>query len=203
MSDNTKERLFDQFPPVPTAQWEEVIAADLKGADYDKKLVWRTAEGFSVRPYYRAEDLAKVPFLGSAPGEYPFVRGARTDNAWRVHQTVAVTDPRTANAEALAALAAGCDSIGFRIGSDEFTAADLDALMDGIVLGAVELVFEGRGIRRVAEMMLARLDRQGIDPDEVRILFAIDPIINKLSLKGEFGCCGASRTGNQQETCCE
>ncbi len=203
MSDNTKERLFDQFPPVSTEQWEQVIAADLKGADYDKKLVWRTAEGFSVRPYYRAEDLASVPFMGTAPGDFPFVRGTRNNNSWRIHQTVAVTDPRKANAEALAALDAGCDSIGFRIEKGEFTAADLDALLSQIVLGAVELVFEGRGIRHVAEMVLKRLDQQGIDPDEVRILFAIDPIVNKLSLRGEFGCCGASRTGNQQATCCE
>ncbi len=188
MADNTKERLFDQFPPVSTEQWEQVIAADLKGADYDKKLVWRTAEGFSVRPYYRAEDLAKVPFLGSAPGEFPFVRGARTCNAWRIHQTVGVVDPRTANSEALAALDAGCDSIGFRIESDEFTAADLDTLLSQIVLGAVEIVFEGRSVRRIAEMMLDRLEKQGIDPDQVRIMFAIDPIINKLSLQGEFGC---------------
>jgi methylmalonyl-CoA mutase len=30
------------FPPVATEQWEAAIRADLKGADYDKKLVWRT-----------------------------------------------------------------------------------------------------------------------------------------------------------------
>ena len=48
------EKLFTEFPPVTTEQWEEVINKDLKGADYDKKLVWKTQEGFSVRPYYRA-----------------------------------------------------------------------------------------------------------------------------------------------------
>jgi methylmalonyl-CoA mutase len=46
------------FPAVPTAAWEEAIAKDLKGADYEKKLVWRTEEGIAVRPYYRKEDLA-------------------------------------------------------------------------------------------------------------------------------------------------
>ena len=57
MANNTEEKLFSQFPPVSTEQWEAVITADLKGADYQKKLVWRTTEGFNVRPYYRAEDL--------------------------------------------------------------------------------------------------------------------------------------------------
>ena len=46
------------FAPVPTDVWEAAIAKDLKGADYDKKLVWRTEEGLALRPYYRNEALA-------------------------------------------------------------------------------------------------------------------------------------------------
>ena len=49
--------MWDEFPPVSTAEWEEAIRANLKGADYDKKLLWRTDEGITVRPFYRAEDL--------------------------------------------------------------------------------------------------------------------------------------------------
>jgi methylmalonyl-CoA mutase len=52
--------LAKEFPPVPTATWEAAIAKDLKGADYEKKLVWRTEEGIAVRPYYRAEGVAKL-----------------------------------------------------------------------------------------------------------------------------------------------
>ena len=57
MANTNREKLFTEFPPVSTEQWEAVIATDLKGADYDRKLVWKTAEGFNVRPYYRAENL--------------------------------------------------------------------------------------------------------------------------------------------------
>ena len=53
-----KLNLAGEFPAVPTAEWEEAIAKDLKGADYEKKLVWRTEEGIAVRPYYRKENLA-------------------------------------------------------------------------------------------------------------------------------------------------
>ncbi|MDR0843034.1 MAG: methylmalonyl-CoA mutase family protein [Acidobacteriota bacterium] len=57
--DNAKKlNLAVEFPPTPTAEWEATITKDLKGADYEKKLVWRTEEGFSVRPYYRSENLA-------------------------------------------------------------------------------------------------------------------------------------------------
>ena len=196
-----KEKLFAEFPPVPTEKWEEVITADLKGADYDKKLVWKTAEGFNVRPYYRAEDLAKVPFMAAVPGAFPFVRGVCACNDWRVHQTIAVDDARKANLEALAILDAGCDSIGFCIGREDFSAADLDTLLSQIVLGAIEVVFCGKGARNIAELMLARLDKSGIDPGEVRISFAIDPIVKKLSLEGAFGCCedGSKCTANIAE----
>jgi methylmalonyl-CoA mutase len=49
--------MWEEFPAIPTAEWEAAIRADLKGADYDKKLLWRTDEGITVRPFYRAEDL--------------------------------------------------------------------------------------------------------------------------------------------------
>jgi methylmalonyl-CoA mutase len=65
------------FPPVPTAVWEAAIAKDLKGADYEKKLVWRTDEGIPVRPYYRAENMADLEAqTATAPGQFPFVRGS-------------------------------------------------------------------------------------------------------------------------------
>ena len=40
MANTKSEKLFTEFPPVPTEKWEEVITADLKGADYERKLVW-------------------------------------------------------------------------------------------------------------------------------------------------------------------
>ena len=66
-----KKRLFEEFPPVSTQEWEAVIEKDLKGADYKKKLVWSTAEGFNVKPYYRAENLADIPWTGMAPNQFP------------------------------------------------------------------------------------------------------------------------------------
>lgn len=68
-------RLRDDFPPVATEDWERAIRADLAGADYDRKLVWRTAEGIAVKPYYRREDLRGLePQTHSRPGAFPFVR---------------------------------------------------------------------------------------------------------------------------------
>jgi len=71
-----------EFPPVPTPEWEKAIAKDLKGADYDKKLVWRTEEGLSVRPYYRQENLTGL----EGPLEF-----RRTGRGW---ETAPAAEPK-------------------------------------------------------------------------------------------------------------
>jgi methylmalonyl-CoA mutase len=68
--------LSADFPPVPTADWEAAIAKDLKGADYEKKLAWRTEEGVVVRPYYRRDALEPLgELIDLAPGQFPYTRG--------------------------------------------------------------------------------------------------------------------------------
>ena len=186
MANTKSEKLFTEFPPVPTEKWEEVITADLKGADYERKLVWKTGEGFNVRPYYRAENLEGIKFLGSQAGEFPYVRGTHAHNRWRVHQTVSVVCPKEANAEALKILNAGVDSLGFCIASADFSAADLDMLLKDICIPAVEITFCGEKMANVAELVLAKVEKEGIAKEDVRIAFCIDPLVKGLSSKGEF-----------------
>ena len=186
MANTKSEKLFTEFPPVPTEKWEEVITADLKGADYERKLVWKTGEGFNVRPYYRAENLEGIKFLGSQAGEFPYVRGTHAHNRWRVHQTVSVVCPKEANAEALKILNAGVDSLGFCIASADFSAADLDMLLKDICIPAVEITFCGEKMANVAELVLAKVEKEGIAKEDVRIAFCIDPLVKGLSTKGDF-----------------
>ena len=186
MANTKSEKLFTEFPPVPTEKWEEVITADLKGADYERKLVWKTGEGFNVRPYYRAENLEGIKFLGSQAGEFPYVRGTHAHNRWRVHQTVSVVCPKEANAEALKILNAGVDSLGFCIASADSSAADLDMLLKDICIPAVEITFCGEKMANVAELVLAKVEKEGIAKEDVRIAFCIDPLVKGLSSKGDF-----------------
>ena len=186
MANTKSEKLFTEFPPVPTEKWEEVITADLKGADYERKLVWKTGEGFNVRPYYRAENLEGIKFLGSQAGEFPYVRGTHAHNRWRVHQTVSVVCPKEANAEALKILNAGVDSLGFCIASADFSAADLDMLLKDICSPAIEITFCGEKMANVAELVLAKVEKEGIAKEDVRIAFCIDPLVKGLSSKGDF-----------------
>ena len=81
--------LGGDFPPVSTEAWEAAIQKDLKGADYEKKLVWRTDEGIAVRPYYRKENLGGLEAqTQSRPGQFPFVRGS--GQAWQCREDAAI-----------------------------------------------------------------------------------------------------------------
>jgi methylmalonyl-CoA mutase len=109
----SSETLLHEFPPVSTQAWEDVIAKDLKGADYAKKLVWQTEEGLAVKPYYRAENIVGLEYLDAAPGNFPFVRGDRAAADWRIREEIEALDPAEANRAACAAVVAGAEEIAF------------------------------------------------------------------------------------------
>lgn len=185
-------KLFNEFPPVTTAEWEEVINKDLKGADYEKKLVWRTNEGFSVRPYYRAEDLQYIKHLGSEAGEFPYVRGTKENNNWLVRQTITVECPKEANKTALDALMRGAESICFDITTKEFSSEDMKTLLSGIELKAIEINFKGSCMAKIAELFMSKVVVDGYAKEDISASFSIDPIINGLSLKGTL--CSEAKT---------
>ena len=157
-------KLKKDFAPVTTAEWSEVVRKDLKGAE-PSKLLWKTDEGITVKPFYRAEDLKDLQYqLDSAPGEFPFVRGTRATNDWSIRQTIDLTDPAQANAVAHQALAAGAESIAFEIlpegaflrGVAVQSAEDMQRLIKG--LNGVPLSFRAhQAARAVLVLYLAEL----------------------------------------------
>lgn len=142
MADNNKN-LFQDFPPVSTSDWMAKIEADLKGKDFEKTLVWKTNEGFKVMPFYREEDLEKVQYLNSLPGEYPYVRGNKAKgNDWFVRQDILVNGNfAEANKKALEVLNRGVNSLGFVFKGQcgEVAMADLEILLKDIALDAIEI----------------------------------------------------------------
>jgi methylmalonyl-CoA mutase len=179
------KKLLTEFPPVSTVQWEEVITKDLKGADYDKKLVWKTADGIAVRPYYRADDLQRVKHMGADVGAFPYVRGAKNDNKWLVRQTYcACADKQKANAQALDGLMRGVDSLGFCF-EGKLEEADLDTLLKGIYLDAVEVNFvgctcSGTGL---TQKLVAYAKKTGAKLDDVAASIDADPL-REMTTKG-------------------
>ena len=138
-----KEKLFTEFQAPTTQEWLDKIEVDLKGADFQKRLVWRTNEGFNVQPFYRREDLKDLKAVDSLPGEFPYVRGNKTDNnLWFVRQDIVADDAKAANAKALDILNKGVDSLGFRIQGKDVSKQFIETLLDGIMPQYVELNFQ-------------------------------------------------------------
>ena len=136
-----KEKLFSEFAPVSTEEWMAKITADLKGGPFEKKLVWKTGEGFNVNPFYRAEDIEGLKTTESLPGEFPYVRGTKKDNDWKVRQNIEVCCFKGANEKALDLLTKGVTSLGFIIKGDEVNEENITTLLEGICPASVELNF--------------------------------------------------------------
>ncbi len=190
------QKLFSEFPPISTSQWEEVITKDLKGADYDKKLIWKTQEGIAVRPYYRSEDLQNLKHLENAPGSFPFVRGTKEDNNWLIRQGYCAHESLSkANAQALDGIAKGVESVGFCIDSDKaLSSAEMSELLNGINLEKIEVNFEGCGSSSpiIISSFLDVAKKNGANPINVRASFDFDPL-RSLTQKGNY-CCESYKT---------
>ena len=182
-----KEKLFTEFTAPTTQEWLDKIEVDLKGADFQKRLVWRTNEGFNVQPFYRREDLANLKTPDALPGEFPFVRGNKKDsNAWYVRQNIEVTDAKEANKKALDILNKGIDSLGFKIPGDMVSKETVEALLEGILCDIVEVNFATcqRHSLELAEILVAYFEKKGYDKEKVVGSIEFDPMA-KMVMKGK------------------
>lgn len=162
-------KLFAEFAPVPTSKWEEAILRDLKGADYNKKLLWHTLEGFDVRPYYRAEDLKGLEYLDANPGSSPFTRGTRTlNNVWDIRQDILSDDPAEANRLALHCLNHGVTSIGL-CAHKVHTPEQMEILLNGIDPTAAKINFLSSSNYLLTLELLANFAHQhGFNPQLIQ-----------------------------------
>ena len=182
-----KEKLFTEFTAPTKQEWLDKIEVDLKGADFQKRLVWRTNEGFNVQPFYRLEDLANLKTPDALPGEFPFVRGNKKDsNVWYVRQNIEVTDAKAANAKALDILNKGIDSLGFKLKGDLVSKETVKALLDGIYCDCIEVNFATcpRHAVELAEILVAYFAEKGYDKEKVVGSIEFDPMA-KMVMKGK------------------
>ena len=182
-----KLNMLAEFPAISAKTWKEKIVADLKGADFDKKLVWRTSEGFNVQPYYRQEDLKGLKTTVSAPGQFPYVRGTKTHNEWAIRQNICATkNARKANAKALDILNKGVTSLGFCLNAEKLSYRYIKTLLEGIKLDAVAINFNVCACKapELANILVRLVGRSGYDFKAVTGSINVDPIKNML-LKGK------------------
>src|SRR5262245_50122616 len=91
--------LTAEFAPPSREAWLALVAKVLKGGDFDKRLVSRTADGIAVQPLYtRADAVAGAAATGRSS---PFPGG------WDIRQRQLEPDPTAANTAILEDLEGG------------------------------------------------------------------------------------------------
>jgi methylmalonyl-CoA mutase len=183
-----KEKLFDQFPPVTTQEWMKKIHSDLKGVDFNEKLVWKTNEGFDVLPFYRMEDIENLKYMETLPGEFPYLRGNKIyNNNWLIRQDIEVSDYAEANSKALSILMKGVDSLGFIIKDPEsVNAENFNLLLKDILIEAIGISILCNGkAKEILEIITDITYLRGLDPANISGAIEADPI-GRLIVNGKL-----------------
>ncbi len=110
--------LFDDFSSVTSKAWKQKIQADLKGADYNDTLIWKTNEGINVKPFYHRDD-----FEGKEPLHV-------ASNHWNIGQCIFVSNEKAANDKAANAIERGAESIKFIIPNKDISIEELFLNLD-------------------------------------------------------------------------
>ena len=120
--------LFDEFDDVSAKQWKQKIQFDLKGADYNDTLIWKSNEDISVKPFYHADDFKELPETSNTQA-----------TKWKIGQSIYVADVKKSNTKALKSIESGAESITFIIPSEDISIQDL---LEGIDLDVIPIYFE-------------------------------------------------------------
>ncbi|WP_299006509.1 methylmalonyl-CoA mutase subunit beta [uncultured Tenacibaculum sp.] len=107
--------LFDEFQGVTPAEWKQKIQVDLKGADYNDTLLWKTEEGITVKPFYTKEDRTNIEVNTPHKG-------------FAICQSINIENEEEANAFAIDSIQRGASAIEFNA-KKEF---DYKTLLKGI-----------------------------------------------------------------------
>jgi methylmalonyl-CoA mutase len=188
MAEAKDSKMFTDFPPVSTEDWEAKINTDLKGADYEKKLIWKTLEGFNVRPYYRAEDIENLDYLNVHPNEYPFVRGYESNgNNWEITQEIIIDDIKEANKNGLHALERGTTSLNFYL-NDKATDSleELKVLLNDIHVECIRANFyPEKNVLDFVKIFKTLARERNIDFNRLLGSIVFDPIA-RLTVSGNY-----------------
>lgn len=122
----TKKTLFSEFPPITKEQWMEKVTIDLKGADFDKKLVWKNLSDIKIQPFYTIEDSIQ-PLQNTGENSQSIVN----------YRNILVETAEKGNKAALKAIEEGMNGLLFTIQTE----IAVETLLQGIDLDKIAVSF--------------------------------------------------------------
>ncbi len=195
--------LAEGFPAVSNEEWLALVEKVLKGAPFEKKMVTKTHEGFSIQPLYTRADWPAEGNPSGFPGAMPFSRGAdaiaRNTGGWIIRQDVAHPDPARAAAQSVADLEGGSTALTLildqagRAGLDADDPAavdlagmggvmvssleDMDSALSGVFLDGASIGLRaGAAFEPAAALLAALWDKRVVAAGAAQGAFNADPI---------------------------
>ncbi len=189
--------LEQEFTPPTWEEWLASVPETLKGADFDKAMKTNTYEGITLSPIYRKEDLARIQYLESLPGEAPYVRGTSPngylEDGWYVAQLQDNPNLEELNKELLDELNRGLSALNLQLhpatlqgsipdadtdrGLPLSCLSDLICLLDKIDLSAVPVYLNSGSISVACLGLLnAYIKEKGYNLRSIKASVMFDPI---------------------------
>jgi methylmalonyl-CoA mutase len=187
----TELAMMEGFSAPERAQWLALVEKALKGADFERRLVARTADDLRILPLYTRDD-APAGIGEQHPGAAPFLRGASSGGfvpPWDIRQIHAEPDPSAANAAILEDLTGGATSLKLQIAAPGWSglagdSTTLTAALKGVLLDVCPIALEAGEETAKAAAILQELWRAANISDIARLgAFNADPL-GTLALTG-------------------
>ena len=166
--------LVPEFEPPAREAWLALVDKVLKGADFDRRLVSRTADGLAIQPLYTRADGVQGAALTARTAYFP--------GGWDIRQRHAEPDAKAANAAILEDLTGGATSLLLQIVAPGqagmgYGAEALTAALKGVFLDACGLALDaGENTMDAAGSLIEIWRGAGVGENQRRGAFNYDPL---------------------------
>ncbi len=167
------KKLFENFAPITEQEWKEKATIDLKGADFDKKLVWKNLSQINIQPLYIADN--KKQFLNNT--------GQNSQSIVNFRRII-VESEKEANELATKAIEEGMTGLLFDL-KNSVSAYDL---LEDIDLSSITVSFILRNKEiEFATDFFTLANEKGVDFDKLKGYFDLDIMYNYVT-SGHVDC---------------
>ncbi|WP_291866846.1 methylmalonyl-CoA mutase family protein [Maribacter sp.] len=170
-TNNTNKKLFTGFETVTKEKWMERVTVDLKGADFNKKLVWKNLSKINIQPLYNTED-AKEYLKNTGENSQTLVN----------YRSIYVSSEKRGNALALDAIKEGHNGILFIVKGNMAPAR----LLKDIDLNKITVSFTiKKNAATFVQNFIAHVKSSKVKANNLKG-FVDTQLISKYVTKGEF-----------------
>lgn len=166
--------LAAEFEPPKREAWLKLVEKVLKGGDFEKRLVSRTADGLAIQPLYTRSEETKGATPAGRTGWFP--------GGWDVRQRHIESDPKAVNTAILEDLMGGGTSVLLQIQAPgqaglSYGADALAPALKGVYLNACTIALDARENTLDAAGSLLEIWRaENINENDRRGAFNYDPL---------------------------